>query len=243
MTGGRELQARIRDFFTFSRQELITIFIAAVATALIFSFRDWGDDVFDAALGIVHLFIAFLVAMFSFVGRLSAQKVYALSQGYKAEFRLWWVGIAIALLVAFISMGSFPIVLIGGVVLGLMVRQRLGEFRYGFSYFDNAVVAFVGVLANILLALFFAVGLYFFSDSYFFLKGLWLNLSMAFGALIPLPQLDGFNIYFGSKTLYFFGWLLTLVSAVLLLTQTKIGLIFMVVSFALALIVNLFISP
>ena len=50
MTGGRELQARIRDFFTFSRQELIAIFIAALATALIFSFRDWGEDFFDATL-------------------------------------------------------------------------------------------------------------------------------------------------------------------------------------------------
>ncbi len=243
MTGGRELHARIRDFFTFSKQEMVTLLIAAVVTAFIFSFRDWGDDVFDAVLGLIHLLIVFGVAMFSFIARLSAQKIYALSEGYKAEFRLWWVGLVVALIIAFISFGRLPLVLIGGVVLGFMVRQRLGEFRYGFSYHDNAVVAFIGVLANILLALVFGVGLYFFPDSYLFLKGLWLNLSMAFGSLIPLPQLDGFNILFGSKTLYVFGWILTLLSTVLLITQTKIGLIVMVVSFAIAIIVNLLISP
>jgi len=106
-----------------------------------------------------------------------------------------------------------------------MIRQRLGEFRYGFSYWANGMIGFWGVLGNMILAILFSIGLYFFPGSFFFTKGLHLNLIMGFLALLPLPQLDGLNIFFSSRTLYIVGILMVLLAAVLLLSKTAIGLV------------------
>ena len=51
---------------------------------------------------------------------------------------------------------------------------------------------------------------------------------MAFCSLIPAPQLDGLNIFFGSRNLYYFAISLVLVMGVILLTKTKIGLVLIV---------------
>ena len=49
--------------------------------------------------------LAIGIAIVLFV-RIACQKMYALSQGYKAEFKVWWAGLAICLVVVFISYGK-----------------------------------------------------------------------------------------------------------------------------------------
>ncbi|MEW5896643.1 MAG: hypothetical protein AB1668_03055 [Nanoarchaeota archaeon] len=225
MVSFKEIIARVKDSFGFNKAELLGLIAAIIATAIIFSFRDWGEDKFDLALGLKSFFLVLLAAGLSFFFRLSCQKIYALSQGYKAEFKVWWAGIIIALVIALISAGRIPLVLIGGVVTVLFVRQRLGEFRYGLSFHENAVISLWGIVGNMILAIFFALGLYFVPHNYFFYKGLILNLIMAFCALLPLPQLDGLQIYFGSRWLYAFLVVAVLLGAVLLITGTRLGLI------------------
>ena len=193
-----ELRERIRDFFRFERQELNFLIPAVLIVAFSFSFKDWGETELDLAEGLKNFLLLIIIAALSFFVRISFQKIYALKEGYKAEFKGWWLGIIIAFLFTIISNGSIKLILIGGITASLMVRQRLGEFRYGFSYLDNAKISLSGIAANILLALFFSSGLYFFPDNYFFLKGMRLNLIMAVCSSLPLPQLEGLNIYFGS---------------------------------------------
>ena len=82
-----------------------------------------------------------------------------------------------------------------------------------------------GIAANLVLAVFFSIGLYFFPENYFFTKGLMLNWIMALCAALPLPQLDGLNIYFGSRPLYYSTLAMVMISGILLLTQTQLGLI------------------
>lgn len=229
MSGSQELQARLKDFFSFSKQEISGLVVAILVTAFIFTFRDWGEDVFSVFIGLQNFFAIVLIVGFSFLFRLSCQKIYALSSGYKAEFKIWWTGLIIALVVAFISVGYVPLVLIGGMVASFMVKQRLGEMRYGFSNTDNAVMSLWGVLGNMIAAILFALALYFFPDSYLFTKGLILNLIMGFCALLPLPQLDGLKIYFGSRFLYYIGITTVILGSVLLLSKTKIGLILAIV--------------
>ena len=130
-------------------------------------------------------------------------------------------------------------VLVGGVVTSLMIRHRLGEFRYGHSYVDGAKIAFHGIVANIHLALLFAIGLYFSPNSYVFSTGLMLNWVMALCAAFPLPQTDGLNIYFGSRGLYYLTVIMVAVFGILLLTQTKIGLILAVFIVAVADIISM----
>ncbi len=225
MVSSQELQARIREFFRFDKAEISGLVVAVLVTAFIFSFRDWGAEVFDLYAGLGNLLAAILVVAISFVFRLSCQKIYGLVEGHKSDFRVWWLGILIALVVAFLSAGKIPLVMIGAMVPAFMIRQRLGEFRYGFSYWANGMIGFWGVLGNMILAILFSIGLYFFPGSFFFTKGLHLNLIMGFLALLPLPQLDGLNIFFSSRTLYIVGILMVLLAAVLLLSKTAIGLV------------------
>ena len=225
MVRGEELRARIKDYFSFEKQELSILIPAIFLTAFMFSFRDWGEESFQFWQGLGNLIVVSIIVAISFFVRFSWQKIYALKEGYLAQFKGWWTGILIALVLTLITNGLVPLILIGGVVSSFMVRQRLGEFRYGHSYLDNAKISFHGIVANLHLALLFSIGLYLFPESYFFSKGLLLNWVMALCAVFPLPQLDGLNIYFGSRPLYYATAALVAVFGILLLTQTQIGLI------------------
>ena len=225
MVNRKEVIARTKAHYRFSLQELQGLLIAILVTALIFSFRDWGTDTFDIAVGLSNLFITLMVVGFTFFFRLSCQKVYGVIEGHYTEFKVWWVGIGIAVVVAFISRGYLPLVLAGGIFTSLMIKFRLGEYRYGFSFWKNAVLASWGIMGNLILAILFAWGLYFFPESYLLNQGLKLNIIMAFCSLIPLPQMDGMHIFFGSRIYYVMVLAMVILTSVLLFSQTLAGII------------------
>ena len=225
MVSFKELKSRINADFRFEKKEILTLLAAILITAFIFSFSNWGDDAFNAVIGFKNLILMILATSITFFFWSTFQKVYALAEGYEAKFRVWWPGLGISLLVAFISFGRFAFPLIGGTTNVFNTRYRLGEFRYGYSNQDNAQICFSGIIANLLLAMFFAVGNYFSPQNYFFPKGIILNLSMAFFSLLPFPKLNGLTIFFGSRMLYYISIAAVLLFAVLLLSGTAIGLI------------------
>ena len=233
MTSFPELVDRCQKELRFSRQEALGVLAVMATIAFIFTFRDWGFDQFDLLVGLRNFFMVALITLISLVFRITCQKIYSLTEGYKAEFNTFWVGLAISLIVAFISVGFVPIFLVGAMTHAFMVRYRLGEFRYGWSMWNNGMIAMWAVLGNLILALFAGLGWFFFPESYFFSKALQLNLLLAFYALIPIPQLDGINLFFGSRGLYYFAIALVLLAAVLLLSKTAIGLI---IAFAIGII-------
>lgn len=243
MVQGKELKARIKDHFSFEKEELYVLIPAVLLTAFMFSFNDWGKETLDIGLGLRNVFLMIIIVALSFLVRFSCQKIYALKEGYKAQYRGWWTGIIIALIITLLSKGRVPLVLIGGVAVSFMARQRLGEFRYGFSYSDNAKISFSGIIANLFLAQCFAVGLFFFPENFFFSKGLLLNWIMAACAALPLPQLDGLNIYFGSRPWYYVTLAAVAIFGVLLLTGTQIGLIIAVAVTAITAIIQILIEP
>mgnify|MGYP000359667414 CR=1 FL=1 len=236
MVNPKELRSRVKKFFHFSKQEIIGLVPAILVTAFIFSFRDWGGDQLSVSVGLTHLFIMAIITAITFFFRLSFQKIFALSEGYEAEFKVWWAGLIISLVLIFVTLGFVPLVLSGTLVVALRVKQRLGEFRYGFSHKDNAIINFIGIAGNMLLAILFAIGNFFIPETFFFTKGLILNLVMGVTLLLPLPQLEGLNIFFGSRTLYFTAIPLVILNSLLLLSGTKIGLIISIILAALAII-------
>lgn len=242
MVSRKEVFSRLKQYYRFSPPEITGIIASIFILGIIFSFRDWGDQQFDLTLGLTHLFLIFLIAAITLVFRISCQKFLGLSRGYNPEFKVWWVGLFISLILAFVSNGRLTLVLTGTVFATLMIKLRIGEFRYGFSYLDNAVIAFWGILGNLILASLFGIGLYFFPESYIFYKGLLLNIIMAFCSLIPIPQLEGLNIFFGSRLIYYIGFVVTALVTLLLFTQTKIGLIFLVIASLIAAIIFYLVS-
>lgn len=225
----KELFSRVRDFLHFSPHEFTGLAIATLITGFIFSFRDWGGEQFDAFTGLQHLFLVFIIAALSLFFRTACQKIYALDEGYKADYNPWWMGMGISLVLGFLSFGYLPLILIGNMSAAFMIRQRLGEFRHAFNYWHNAMISYWGMLGNLIMAILFSIGAYFAPESYFFSKGIILNLVMAACSLLPLPQLDGLSIFWGSRKIYVLGILLVVLAAVLLLTKTGAGLLFAII--------------
>src|SRR3989338_3205827 len=229
MVSHQEIFARYKDFLRFSKQEIYPLLIAVIVTGFVFSFRDWGETTFDHLIGLKNLLVMILVVAISFVFRISCQKIYGLGEGYKSEFQVWWGGLGIMLITGLVTIGYVPLVLLGSIVPQVLVKHRLGEYRGGWSNWHMQMIAAWGVLGNMILAIIFATGNWFFPESYLFFKGMLLNLIMAFCSLLPIPQLDGPAIFFGNRGLYYLMVFTVILGAVLLLTQTKIGLIMAIV--------------
>jgi hypothetical protein len=225
MVSFKELKARVKQHFRFSKPELQGLILAVLITGFIFSFKDWGMGEFNLVYGLKSLLITIFAAAISFLGHVGCQKLYALSLGYNAEFKVWWIGVIAALVIAFVSLGSFPLVLAGGVTLSFMVRQRLGEFRYGPGLAEQAVTGLWGVLGSLIFAALFRVGNYFLPEVMFFEKGLMISLIFAICSVLPLPKLDGLSIFFGLRGIYYISLVVVLVSTLLLLFGGGIGLL------------------
>jgi len=232
MVSRQELQARMQEFFKFSRQELLGLLAAVVITAFIFSFRDWGEQ-FNAATGIRNLSIMAFIAAVTLAARFSLQKIRCLAEGYKGEFKVWWSGLAAALIIAFLSVGKIPLVLAGVLANSMLVKHRLGEFRYGISHADNAAISALGIYVNLALATLAGTGLYFLPQNYLFSKALLLNLVMAACSLIPIKQLGGLNILFGQRMHYFYLLGMVVIYWLLLLSKTRMGLILAIATITL----------
>jgi hypothetical protein len=229
MVSREELKARYQEFFRFSKQEIVPLAVGVVIVAFIFSFRDWGETAFDHVVGLKNLVIMGVLAVISFGFRISCQKLWGLTEGYKSEFKVWWGGLGIMLIVGFISLGRAPIVLLGSMVPQMLTKHRLGEFRGGWSNWHIQMIAAWGVLGNLILAILFAVGAFALPESYFFQKGFSLNLIMAWTSLLPFPQLDGMAMIFGMRWLYYLMIFAVLLATILLVTGSKLGLILAIV--------------
>src|SRR3989344_9627995 len=97
---------KLSKYFWFSNEEWKAFIITVLVGALIYSWNSWGDVQFDAAQGVKSLIIAiFLVALAVFVHH-AAQRMFALTLGFKAEHKLWWYGLVIGLMLAMLSKGS-----------------------------------------------------------------------------------------------------------------------------------------
>ncbi|MBT4651567.1 hypothetical protein HOC13_03530 [Candidatus Woesearchaeota archaeon] len=229
MVEWKETKARLKEHLPLTKQEMSGLVVAILVTGFIFSFRSWGGDSFNLAIGLKNLILIILAAVVVFFAHILPQKWFALTQGYKIEFRTWWLGIAIALVLAFLTKGWLTIIIPGGIWASFMVRQRLGEFRYGFNYGDMGLAALWGILGNLIAAILFRLGNYIFPASVFFEKGLVMCLVFAVCSLIPLPQLDGIYLFYGMKGQYVGVALLVLLVILLLMVFGKIGLIMAII--------------
>jgi hypothetical protein len=224
-----ETVERVKEFYNFDKQEVFGLLVVTLILGFVFSFRNWGEDQFNLIFGLKNLFLAIIVAGISLWFKISCQKVYGLSSGQSGTFKVWWNGLVIMLVIAFITRGWVPLALVGGMISSFMVKQRLGEFRYGFSTWVMGISAAWSIWGSLIMAILFAIGLYFFPQSFFFDVGLKMNLIIALCSWLPLPQQDGLSLFFGSKGLWMLAILAILAAFVLLLTKTTIGLIIAIV--------------
>tara|TARA_Y100000310_G_scaffold89923_1_gene87090 strand:+ start:52403 stop:53161 length:759 start_codon:yes stop_codon:yes gene_type:complete len=243
MASHKEIKARIAEYYRFNKNEVSGLAIVTLITAFIFSICGVGaswecstNEPTDLALWFGRLMLLLVIVAVSIIFRASIQKMYALAQGYKITMKTWYVGNYIALALSLLSFGSFNLVLSGSFESAFMVKQRLGEFRYGFSNLENAFIGLFGMVSSILLALIFGILSFAYPENIIYSKAVNINLIMGFCNLLPFPQLDGLKMFFGSRPLYYISFIVMLLSSILILSGTRIGLIALVILMALGII-------
>lgn len=233
-----EWASRIRTFFRFSREESISLMLAILIAGFLFSIRFPGE-VFTVQSWFYYFTLSVIIAAISIIVKVSSQKIQALKHGYYAEFHVLWVALGASFILGILTRGYLPLLFLGIISTSFMVRQRLGEFRYGYSFEDNARLVLNGVITCLTLATLFALGSFLFPSNYFFETGIIFNLVLAVCTIIPIPKLDGMTLLFGSRFLFFVGLGAIILYSVLLLSSTKIGLVLAISIGVINKIINL----
>ncbi|MFP4190269.1 MAG: hypothetical protein ACLFSL_04510 [Candidatus Woesearchaeota archaeon] len=146
---------RVRRHFSFDKEELRYIF----AISLVFAFSIGYGRLLESQSAFSALSIilsSFMIAATAVLTKETGHKLMAIKRGYTVKMKLLPHMLLIALFLSIILEGEIYVVLpVTGLLIHHHEKMRIGEFRYGHNYLDNAVIALFGPLANIYLALLF----------------------------------------------------------------------------------------
>ncbi len=210
------LKNNIKQYFKFSNDEIKAIIVTTIILGFVASFSEWGKDVFDFKIGFINYFNAALIVGLAILVRVSVQRIAGLWVGLRVEYKEWFLGLMISLVLVFVTKGKLMFLVPGGIFLHFLERQRLGSFRYGLSYGTVGFVCFWGVVANVFLATVFKVLSLMMPYNPLLAKAVIINMWMALFSMLPIPPLDGSRIFFAVRGMYVFvygviiGWALLL---------------------------------
>lgn len=213
---------RVKRYYQYSFKEVKGLVIAIIILGFIISFRDWGEgEVFDAGIGGINLVNALLVVTLSLLVHDAGHRLWALSIGYKSEYKVTYIGLMIGLVAAFASNGNLWVLIPSGFVVRHLSTHRIGWFRYGLNYFGQAMIAFGGTLATVtLLIILKTIGGI--APTPLIEKAILFNIVFVVTSLIPIPPLDGSKIFFGSRMLYAFVFSIVVAFTALLLSSLSL---------------------
>ncbi|RMF54504.1 hypothetical protein D6745_05065 [Candidatus Woesearchaeota archaeon] len=195
----------VSEYFRFENEEIKGLTITILVLSFIMSFREWGTDKFDVGTGLTNLFNTIVIVTIAIIVREFAQRIFALRHGYRYEYRMWMYGLIIGLVLVFASYGWLTFIAPGGLVLHQITRARIGKFRHGLSYMNILQVSLAGPVANIILAMVFKMFM-FLPNTALIEKAITINILIAVFALLPIPPLNGANVFFQSRLIYVFSY-------------------------------------
>lgn len=200
-------QAQPARTAVFSTIEVRDILIAWIGLSVAFSIALSGGGLSLitgeagsglSSLGVVAVFLISLVTVGSgFVLHELSHKFVAQRHGYWAEFRMWPLGLVLALVTS---------------LLGFIFAAPGATYISGanISEEENGIISFAGPLTNIVVAAAF-VPLLFFAPTlvlaYLGYEGVFVNIFLALFNLLPVMPLDGAKVFRWSKL----RWALTFV--------------------------------
>ncbi len=196
----------IKKYYGFDRHELKGIAVSIIVLAFIVSFNEWGVEKFDFFYGLRNYINAALILTLTFLVYQSAQRITALKSGFKAEWRVWTYGLLIGLVLAFVSRGQLWFLAPGGMIVYHMAGHRITSFRYGLNYWPMGVSALAGPVSCAFLALLFKLLSGVFPANLLIIKAMKINIWFAIINLLPIPPMDGSNMFFASRLFYVFAF-------------------------------------
>ncbi len=211
---------RIKNYFSFDKKEAKHILATCLALGFIFSFTEWGMKGFDLISGVFALLNSALIILFSLLARISVQKVVGIYRGYKVNYESWPIGLAIALFLTFFLNGQLLFFAVPGVItLAVIEHLRVGKRRQAKMQSDTALISFSGILTSLAIAyLFNAIA----GSNIAIAKLILINVWLAVASVLPIPPLDGFNIFYYSRIAGIFAIIFTIGAAITLYTLSPL---------------------
>jgi len=177
--------------------------ITIIVLAFIFSFREWGVEKFNFAIGFNNFLISIALVIVAFVVHELAHRTIALWLGYRTQFKAWITGLVIGLVVAFVSNGYLLFLAPGALVITHLPVHRLGKFYYDLAYNQLGWIAMSGAIANMLFAVLLKI-LATITGLGIFEKAMMINIWIALFDMLPIPPFNGSRTFFGSRYIYVF---------------------------------------
>jgi len=172
----------------FSVLELRDIAVAWAGLGLAFTIALWRNGL-PAGLQITDIFLISLITVGTgFVLHEMSHKFTAQNYGYWAEFRMWPLGLVLALATSFL-----------GLIFAAPGATYISGYRITTS--ENAKISLAGPLTNVgVAALFFPL---IFVNGTFFSElgaiGAYINIFLAMFNMVPIMPLDGAKVFAWSK--------------------------------------------
>ena len=193
---------KVSKYFKFSSQEILGMLFTIVVCAFIMSFTKWGTTEFDLNMGLFNFFNTALIVLVILIVQESVHRLVALLGGYQVQYKPWKLGLAIGLVLAFFSNGSFTFIAPGGIMVTHLAVHRIGKFRYGPNYKNIGWIAMTGPLACVFMAIIFKILSGVAPNSPLFLSAMNISILFAVIGLLPIPPLNGHQLFFGSRYIY-----------------------------------------
>lgn len=206
MSGFYNIKDKINRYFKFGAEEAKGLIISILVVAFIVSFRKWGPGAeFNLMLGLKNLFISILLVALIVLINQAGHRIIGLGFGYRVEYKMWWYGLLIGLLLAFVSRGYIWFLAPGGIFIHMMPGHRLGKFRYGPNTNLFGHTALAGPIAGILFGTSLkAIDVWFHLNSAAIQQIFLIGLIYGAYQLLPIPPLAGSRIFFASRLVYVF---------------------------------------
>lgn len=178
----------VKKHFVFDKDEMRDMLLIILVFTVVLGYND-GHETFVMGRWLLNLLTSFVIASSMVIAKEAGHKLVAIKVGYTTKMKVWWPILFVNLFIAVLTDGMFHIVL---PVAGLLVihheKLRIGKFRYGQNYVDNAMIGFAGPLFNIAVAMLFKV-FSFFPDNPTIILAMQMNLIYAMVNLIPIDIL------------------------------------------------------
>ncbi|MFH1181883.1 MAG: hypothetical protein V1702_02905 [Candidatus Woesearchaeota archaeon] len=206
---------KIKRYYAFSTSEKAWLVASAVLLAFIAGFND-PSEVFNFFSWLGNFFLCLIAVAVAIFVHESVRRIMGLEQGFRVEFKPFMYGLIAGLVLSFMSYGKLIFLAYGGIQFHMLEAHRLGYFRHRTSLFVLGRVSALACLANLFVAMIFKM-MTFLPDA-FVHKMILINVLFAITNLLPIPPLDGVNLLYASRIIYFSIFVFVSVVGVLLLT-------------------------
>jgi len=217
-----DLRYNMQQYFAFNREELQGFIIAIIGMSIVVGFNDGAPPPFDFLHWSLNFFSVLLIIALAYLAQESVKRIMGLWWGYRVEYKVFYPGLILGFMITVMTLGKYWwlwILIPSGIMLHTIEGQRLGYFRHFLRYWDVGVVALMGPLANIALALLFKFLYVLMPTNTLLDLAVKINIMLAIGTLLPIPPMAGHNILYASRWLYFMALGIAITLAVLLAIQ------------------------